>query len=108
MKPTYGVVSRYGLILFASSLDQIGPFATTVADAARGLEVIAGHDPMDSTSLDRPAPRLLDTLDEGVSGLRVGIVADFLSAGSECGDAVVAAAEALAAAGAKVDQVRIP
>ncbi|MGO9149374.1 MAG: Asp-tRNA(Asn)/Glu-tRNA(Gln) amidotransferase subunit GatA [Acidimicrobiales bacterium] len=108
VKPTYGVVSRYGLIAFASSLDQIGPFATTVADAALGLEVIAGHDPMDSTSLDRPAPRLLDTLDEGVSGLRVGIVADFLSAGSECGDAVVAAAEALAAAGAKVDQVRIP
>jgi aspartyl-tRNA(Asn)/glutamyl-tRNA(Gln) amidotransferase subunit A len=108
VKPTYGVVSRYGLIAFASSLDQIGPFATTVADAALGLEVIAGHDPMDSTSLDRPAPSLLDTLDEGVSGLRVGIVADFLSAGSECGDAVVAAAEALAAAGAKVDQVRIP
>ena len=108
VKPTYGVVSRYGLIAFASSLDQIGPFATTVADAALGLEVIAGHDPMDSTSLDRPAPSLLATLDEGVSGLRVGIVADFLSEGSECGDAVVAAAEALAAAGAKVDQVRIP
>ena len=108
VKPTYGVVSRYGLIAFASSLDQIGPFATTVADAALGLEVIAGHDPMDSTSLDRPAPSLLATLDAGVSGLRVGIVADFLSEGSECGDAVVAAAEALAAAGAKVDQVRIP
>jgi aspartyl-tRNA(Asn)/glutamyl-tRNA(Gln) amidotransferase subunit A len=108
VKPTYGVVSRYGLIAFASSLDQIGPFAITVADAALGLEVIAGHDPMDSTSLDRPAPSLLATLDEGVSGLRVGIVADFLSEGSECGDAVVAAAEALAAAGAKVDQVRIP
>jgi aspartyl-tRNA(Asn)/glutamyl-tRNA(Gln) amidotransferase subunit A len=108
VKPTYGVVSRYGLIAFASSLDQIGPFAITVADAALGLEVIAGHDPMDSTSLDRPAPSLLATLDEGVSGLRVGIVADFLSEGSECGDAVVAAAEALAVAGAKVDQVRIP
>ena len=108
VKPTYGVVSRYGLIAFASSLDQIGPFAITVADAALGLEVIAGHDPMDSTSLDRPAPSLLATLDAGVSGLRVGIVADFLSEGSECGDAVVAAAEALAVAGAKVDQVRIP
>jgi aspartyl-tRNA(Asn)/glutamyl-tRNA(Gln) amidotransferase subunit A len=108
VKPTYGVVSRYGLIAFASSLDQIGPFAITVADAALGLEVIAGHDPMDSTSLDRPAPSLLATLDAGVSGLRVGIVADFLSEGSECGYAVVAAAEALAVAGAKVDQVRIP
>ena len=79
MKPTYGVVSRYGLIAFASSLDQIGPFATTVADAALGLEVVAGHDPMDSTSLDLPAPSLLASLGDGVSGLRVGIVEDFLS-----------------------------
>ena len=55
-RPTASV-SRYGLIAFASSLDQIGPFATTVADAALGLEVVAGHDPMDSTSLERPAPR---------------------------------------------------
>ena len=108
VKPTYGVVSRYGLIAFASSLDQIGPFATTVADAALALEVIAGHDPMDSTSLDRPAPSLLATLHDGVSGLRIGVVADFLSEESECGDAVVSAAEALAAAGAKVDEVRIP
>ena len=108
VKPTYGVVSRYGLIAFASSLDQIGPFATTVADAALALEVIAGHDPMDSTSLDRPAPSLRAALDEGPAGLRVGIVTDFLMEDSECGDAVVAAAEALARAGAKVDQVTIP
>ncbi len=108
VKPTYGVVSRYGLIAFASSLDQIGPFATTVADAALGLEVIAGHDPMDSTSLDRPAPSVLATLGDGVDGLRIGIVEDFLSVGSDCRDAVVAAAEALSAAGAKVDQVAIP
>jgi aspartyl-tRNA(Asn)/glutamyl-tRNA(Gln) amidotransferase subunit A len=108
VKPTYGVVSRYGLIAFASSLDQIGPFATTVADAALGLEVVAGHDPMDSTSLERPAPSLLASLAEGVSGLRVGIVEDFLSDGSECGAAVVAAGEALASAGAKVDEVTIP
>src|SRR5215210_9378201 len=52
IKPTYGLVSRYGLVAFASSLDQIGPFSTTVADAALGLEVVAGHDPLDSTSID--------------------------------------------------------
>jgi aspartyl-tRNA(Asn)/glutamyl-tRNA(Gln) amidotransferase subunit A len=108
VKPTYGVVSRYGLIAFASSLDQIGPFTTTVADAALALEVIAGHDPMDSTSLDRPAPDMLSTLTDGVSGLRVGIVDDFLTDGSESSDAVVLAAAALALAGAKVDHVKIP
>jgi aspartyl-tRNA(Asn)/glutamyl-tRNA(Gln) amidotransferase subunit A len=108
VKPTYGVVSRYGLVAFASSLDQIGPFATTVADAALGLEVIAGHDPMDSTSLDRPAPSLLEALGETVSGLRVGIVDDFLTEGSESGQAVLAAAEALAGAGADIDHVKIP
>ena len=56
MKPTYGTVSRYGLVAFASSLDQIGPFATTVADAALLFDVIGGHDPLDSTSLNRPDP----------------------------------------------------
>ena len=59
VKPTYGVVSRYGLVAFASSLDQIGPFAPTVADAALALEVLAGHDPMDTTSIPQPAPSLL-------------------------------------------------
>src|SRR5947199_2018769 len=68
VKPTYGVVSRYGLIAFASSLDQIGPFAANVADAALLLEVIAGHDPCDSTSIPSPAPSLLETLSSGVSG----------------------------------------
>ena len=109
VKPTYGVVSRYGLIAFASSLDQIGPFTTTVADAALALEVVAGHDPMDSTSLERPAPSLLDSLADGVSGLRVGIVDDFLSDVSpECAEAVLAAGQALEAAGAKVGHVTIP
>jgi aspartyl-tRNA(Asn)/glutamyl-tRNA(Gln) amidotransferase subunit A len=109
VKPTYGVVSRYGLIAFASSLDQIGPFAATVADAAIGLEVVAGHDPMDSTSLERPAPSLLASLADGVSGLRVGIVEDFLADVSpECAVALFAAGEALEAAGAKVEQVAIP
>ena len=78
VKPTYGLVSRYGLIAFASSLDQIGPFAKTVADAALVLEVIAGHDPMDSTSLPEPAPRLLEHLDDGVSDRSVGLVRELL------------------------------
>ena len=73
-KPTYGAVSRYGLVAFASSLDQIGPFATTVEDAALLLETIAGHDPCDSTSIARPFPDLRSHLDDGVDGLRVGIV----------------------------------
>ena len=72
VKPTYGLVSRYGLIAFASSLDQIGPFATTVSDAALLLDVIAGHDPMDSTSIDAPHEPLLPVVDRGVDGLRIG------------------------------------
>ena len=78
MKPTYGTVSRYGLVAFASSLDQIGPFAATVADAAAMFDVIGGHDPMDSTSLDRPSPRSLARLGEGVAGIRVGLVAELI------------------------------
>ncbi|MGD1011553.1 MAG: Asp-tRNA(Asn)/Glu-tRNA(Gln) amidotransferase subunit GatA [Acidimicrobiales bacterium] len=109
VKPTYGVVSRYGLIAFASSLDQIGPFATTVADAALGLEVVAGHDPMDSTSIERPAPALVDSLTDGVLGLRVGIVEEFLTGVSpECAEAVIGAGEALEAARATVSHVAIP
>src|SRR5213075_2191600 len=71
VKPTYGVVSRYGLVAFASSVDQIGPFGADVADAAALLEVIAGHDPCDSTSIPEPAPALLASLNDGVAGLRI-------------------------------------
>ncbi len=78
MKPTYGRVSRYGLVAFASSLDQIGPFAATVADAAALYEVIAGHDPADSTSIPEPSPSVLDHLGDGVDGLRVGVVKELL------------------------------
>ncbi|HUQ39202.1 MAG TPA: Asp-tRNA(Asn)/Glu-tRNA(Gln) amidotransferase subunit GatA [Acidimicrobiales bacterium] len=109
VKPTYGLVSRYGLIAFASSLDQIGPFAHTVADAALLLEVIAGHDPMDSTSLERPAPEISSRLTTGVEGLRVGIVQE-LTQGID--DDVLArmheAADALTAAGAKVGDASVP
>ncbi len=109
LKPTYGLVSRYGLIAFASSLDQIGPFAGTVADAALLLEVIAGHDAMDSTSLDAPAPSLLEGLDGGVEGLRIGVVSELMDGVEPAAAAAVeAAAHALSAAGAKVDRVSVP
>jgi aspartyl-tRNA(Asn)/glutamyl-tRNA(Gln) amidotransferase subunit A len=111
VKPTYGVVSRYGLIAFASSLDQIGPLASTVTDAALVLEVIAGHDECDSTSIPEPAPPVLASLDEGVVGLRVGIVEELTDHGgiqSEVKAAVEAAATALEEAGAKTERVSVP
>ncbi len=111
VKPTYGTVSRYGLIAFASSLDQIGPFAATVEDAALLLESIAGHDRMDSTSIERPAPSLLAGLDDGVSGLRIGIADEMTEIDGiepRVRESVHAAASALEAAGAKVDTVSVP
>ncbi|MEY2478692.1 MAG: aspartyl-tRNA(Asn)/glutamyl-tRNA(Gln) amidotransferase subunit, partial [Actinomycetota bacterium] len=109
VKPTYGLVSRYGLIAFASSLDQIGPFATNVADAALLTEVIAGHDPADSTSIPRPAPSLLESLDEGVDGLRVGIIRELMDGiDPDVAGRVNAAADALSAAGAKVTEATVP
>ncbi len=109
VKPTYGVVSRQGLVAFGSSLDQIGPFTTTVADAALLMEVIAGHDPLDSTSLPQPAPQLLSVLDKGVKGLRIGRVADMPEGSSP--DVLArldAAFDALRAAGATVVDVKLP
>ena len=111
VKPTYGRVSRYGLVAFASSLDQIGPFAGTVADAAAVLEAIGGYDPADSTSIPEVQPPLLDQLDRGVEGLRVGIVQELLHADGIAPDVAAraqAAAEALSAAGAKVEEVSVP
>ncbi|MBA2282359.1 MAG: Asp-tRNA(Asn)/Glu-tRNA(Gln) amidotransferase subunit GatA [Acidimicrobiia bacterium] len=110
VKPTYGMVSRYGLVAFASSLDQIGPFTTTVADAALVLEVIGGHDPMDSTSIPQAAPALLDGLDRGVEGLRIGIVRELNDEGIDADVAgrVAEAAAALEAAGAIVGEASVP
>jgi aspartyl-tRNA(Asn)/glutamyl-tRNA(Gln) amidotransferase subunit A len=109
MKPTYGAVSRYGLVAFASSLDQIGPLATTVADAALVFDVIGGHDPADSTSLNRPTPRVLSVLDDGVAGLTVGVLTEFLEgADPEVADRARQAAEACVAAGARVREISVP
>ncbi len=113
VKPTYGRVSRYGLVAFASSLDQIGPFAATVADAALLLEVISGHDPLDSTSIAEPAPGLLSVLNQGVEGLRIGILDELSGHGVEgiSPDVLArldAAVEALTAAGATVERASVP
>jgi len=81
MMPTYGRVSRYGLIAFASSLDRIGPFAGTVEDIARVMEVIAGRDPLDATSADHPVPSYTASLDAPVKGLRLGIPAEYFAEG---------------------------
>ena len=110
VKPTYGLVSRYGLIAFASSLDQIGPFAANVRDAALLLEVIAGHDPRDSTSIPHASPSLVDVLDDGVDGLRVGIIEELSGEGIDP-DVLAqlhAAATALEKAGAIVESASVP
>jgi aspartyl-tRNA(Asn)/glutamyl-tRNA(Gln) amidotransferase subunit A len=81
LKPTYGRVSRFGLVAFASSLDQVGPMARSARDAALLLEAIAGHDPRDSTSLDRPAPRYSQSIDQPLAGLKLGVVREHFAAG---------------------------
>ena len=110
VKPTYGAVSRYGLIAFASSLDQIGPFAQNVTDAALCFDVISGHDPMDATSIPNPLTPTLPTVNDGVAGMRIGLVDELMGEGID--DDVIArtnqAAEALTAAGATVERVSIP
>ncbi|HVF76246.1 MAG TPA: Asp-tRNA(Asn)/Glu-tRNA(Gln) amidotransferase subunit GatA [Acidimicrobiales bacterium] len=109
VKPTYGAVSRYGLIAFASSLDQIGPFAKNVGDAALLLEVVGGHDPCDSTSIDAPPMPLADHLSRGVDGLRIGLVTELMNGIEPDVEAKVReAADKLTAAGAKVEEVSVP
>jgi len=81
MMPTYGRVSRYGLIAFASSLDRIGPFATNIADTATVLSIIAGHDPNDSTSAAVAVPDYLGEIEKPIAGLRIGVPEDYFGAG---------------------------
>ncbi len=110
MKPTYGRVSRYGLIAFASSLDQIGPFARSVEDAALVLEAIAGHDLLDATSSDRPNDVRRD-FDKGVKGMRLGVPREYYDVeGMEPGvnAAVREALKALEKAGAELVDVTLP
>ena len=111
LKPTYGRVSRWGLVAFASSLDQVGPFTTSVADAAELLQVIAGADPRDATCLKAPVPDYRAALEQPVKGLRVGIVRECFSADGlapEVAAAVMAAAETLQALGCELVDVSCP
>jgi aspartyl-tRNA(Asn)/glutamyl-tRNA(Gln) amidotransferase subunit A len=110
LKPTYGRVSRFGLIAFASSLDQIGPLARSARDAAILLQAIAGHDPLDSTSVDTPVPDYEAELTGDIAGLRVGVPAEYFVEGVEPGvrKAVEEAIETLKAQGAEVGECPLP
>jgi len=109
MKPTYGLVSRYGLIAFASSLDQIGPFSKTVMDSAVLLEAIAGHDPLDSTSLPEPSPSLVSHVNDGVAGKRIALVKELYEGADESVvNAVMGAVAVLKEAGAEIVELSIP
>jgi aspartyl-tRNA(Asn)/glutamyl-tRNA(Gln) amidotransferase subunit A len=110
LKPTYGRVSRYGVVAYASSLDQVGPLARDVADAAVVLEAIAGHDPRDSTSSPRPVPGYLTQLEGGVRGLRLGLPREYFVEGMqpEIEAAVREAVRLLEDLGAHVEPVSLP
>jgi aspartyl-tRNA(Asn)/glutamyl-tRNA(Gln) amidotransferase subunit A len=110
MKPTYGRVSRYGLVAFASSLDQIGPFAHDVTDCALLLEVIAGHDPRDSTSVASPVPAYSQTVDKPMKGLRLGVVREWFGEGLD-GEVAASVREAIdiyRRLGATINEVSLP
>ncbi|HET7559124.1 MAG TPA: amidase family protein, partial [Limnochordia bacterium] len=110
LKPTYGRVSRFGLVAFASSLDQIGPFARDVRDAALLLAAISGHDPLDSTSIDEPAPDFAAGLTGELNGLRVGVPREYFAAAiaPEVKAAVTAAIERFEELGARLVEVSLP
>ena len=109
MKPTYGRVSRYGMIAFASSLDQGGPLTKTAKDAARLLETMSGHDPLDSTSADRPVPKFEDATAKGVKGLKVGVPKEYFGKGldPEVESVVRGAIDSLRSAGATISEVSL-
>ena len=110
LKPTYGRVSRYGLVAFASSFDQIGPFGTSVTDVAAVLNVIAGHDPRDSTSAMIPVPDYLATLDGNVKGLRIGLPKEYYTSAlnPEIRNAITTRVDRLREHGATVKEVSLP
>ncbi|MDE3075583.1 MAG: Asp-tRNA(Asn)/Glu-tRNA(Gln) amidotransferase subunit GatA, partial [Chloroflexota bacterium] len=110
MKPTYGRVSRYGLVAFASSLDQIGPLTKDVRDCAIVLNAICGHDPADSTSVERPVPDFEQALVDDVRGLRIGVPGEYFAQGLEPGveARVRAAIDVLANLGAEVSDCSLP
>lgn len=110
MKPTYGRVSRYGLVAFASSLDQIGPLTRTVADNALVMDALAGHDVHDATSLPQAPPSMGCDLSRGVQGLRLGLPREFFAEGlsPSVRSQVLRAAQLLEAAGAVVEEVSLP
>jgi aspartyl-tRNA(Asn)/glutamyl-tRNA(Gln) amidotransferase subunit A len=110
MKPTYGLVSRYGLIAFASSLDQIGPLTRTVGDSVTMFEAIAGHDPSDATSYRGAVPEVRSMLESGVKGLRVGVVRELSGEGTapDVAASFQATLDALAAAGATIKELSLP
>jgi aspartyl-tRNA(Asn)/glutamyl-tRNA(Gln) amidotransferase subunit A len=110
MKPTYGRVSRYGMVAFASSLDQIGPFSHDVTDCALLAEAIAGHDPMDSTSVDVPVPPYTKTLDSPLQGLRIGVPREWFGEGldAEVEASVRAALDVYRKLGAAIHEVSLP
>ncbi len=108
--PTYGRVSRYGLFAFASSLDRIGPFTSSVKDAATVMQVIAGHDPLDATSSKREVPDFSARLQAGVKGLKVGVPKEFFSDGldPEIRAAIEATLDKLKAQGAQIVSISLP
>ncbi len=110
MKPTYGRVSRYGLIAFASSLDQIGPFGRCVEDTALLLEAIAGHDSHDSTSLDIPVPKFSDCLNKDIKGMKVGVIKELLGDGvsEDVKKAVESAIQTYKELGAEIVEISLP
>ena len=110
MKPTYGRVSRYGLVAFASSLDQIGPLAKDVKDCALILAAISGRDPLDSTSVDIPVPDFTAALVKGVKGMRIGVPKEFMGEGvqPEVAESVLKALEVLKSLGAEYEEISTP
>jgi aspartyl-tRNA(Asn)/glutamyl-tRNA(Gln) amidotransferase subunit A len=110
LKPTYGRVSRYGLVAFASSLDQIGPFAHDVTDTALMLEVLAGHDDRDSTSVDRPVPAYTTTVNDPVQSLTIGVAKEYFAGGldAEVEAAIRGALKVYQKLGATVKDVSLP